>query len=239
MINELKGYSKIKFNISLDGFSSKSHNLFRNSKLTDLFAQVKSNVALLTQNDLLKGILVTPNKTASIDEYERLCQYAKALKAEYVLFNPLSQFGRGQDTIGLAFDNKQLVELQEKTSKYIDKNFKIIYIRFPSNKKMSSCNYGKNLYMFVNGDIAICPYMAFASENQDSKYKRHEFMLCNVFQENIDFTRILNDYSLPNAKDGELSRSVCNRGCLAVKISKGFYLDDYEDFCSLDERIEA
>ena len=47
------------------------------------------------ERGLLKGVLVTPNTLAAVEEYDELCEYARTCGAEYVLMNPLSSMGRG------------------------------------------------------------------------------------------------------------------------------------------------
>ena len=66
----------------------------------------------------------------------------------------------------------------------------MVYIRFPNNgKKLSQCKYGKVLYLFTDGDLAICPYMVFACANPDSKYKKSDFIFQSIFT--TFFTRII------------------------------------------------
>ena len=55
--------------------------------------------------------MTSPNKYSSINEYIDICKFAKECKAKYVLFNPLSKFGRGEYTQNLAYTQEELTEL--------------------------------------------------------------------------------------------------------------------------------
>ena len=83
----------MKLNVSLDGFAAHSHGKFRGDPGS--FALTKQTLRAIGERGLLKGVLVTPNTLAALDEYEELCRYARGCGAEYVLMNPLSSMGRG------------------------------------------------------------------------------------------------------------------------------------------------
>lgn len=51
--------------------------------------------------------------------------------------------------------------VEKQTELLATDNFQIVYIRFPNNeqKPIGKCPIGSVLYVFTNGDVAICPYM--------------------------------------------------------------------------------
>lgn len=228
LLNKLQKFSNVKFNISLDGFSNETHGAFRNSLCSNLFDKVKENIILLRDKKLLKGILVTPNKISSIDEYVEICVFAKSIGAKYVLMNPLSHYGRGAVSKNLAMKQSELKELKKRTIDIIDKSFDIIYIRFPNEgKQLSKCKNGKVLYVFTNGNIAICPYMVFGAYNSISKYKPDDFCIGNIFNNPEDLDKLLSLYQLPQ-NSGITTECIkkCSRGCIAAKISNGLNIGD-------------
>lgn len=244
-LEQIAPLEHIHFNVSLDGFSSRSHGSFRGINNSRVYDNIIANIKLLGRYGLLNGILVTPNKYSSIDEYCGLCEFAKENHAKYVLMNPLSQFGRGEDTSFLGFTQEQMTALQERTQEYQSDSFEVVYIRFPNiaRRALSSCMIGKIYYIFSNGDLATCPYMAFASSDHNSKYDKRDFILGNVFQETFDaeerfqtFIRRLENMStlcdnctVPN----------CGRGCYAAKIAIGSVLEDRDaELCPLVAPID-
>ncbi|WP_051685602.1 radical SAM protein [Clostridium sp. KNHs205] len=228
IIKRIKKHENVKFNISLDGFSNASHGGFRNSPIPSLFDMVKQNIMFLSENNLLNGILVTPNKFSSIEEYVELCKFAKSIHAKYVLMNPLSQYGRGEMSKNLAFSQQELNELRNRTKDFIDDMFDIVYIRFPNeHKPLSKCNYGKVLYVFTDGNIAICPYMVFGANNMESKYKPEDFYLGNILEKPENLDKLLKNYQLPRKESIRINCSKeCSRGCIAAKIGEGRYIEE-------------
>lgn len=112
-IIEISKMKDVHVNVSLDGFSSKSHGKFRGNERDDVFNKIIKNIELLSKYNLLNGIMVSPNKYSSMVEYLNICKFAKEHKAKYVLFNPLSKFGRGEYTQNLAYTQEELVELRK------------------------------------------------------------------------------------------------------------------------------
>ena len=94
-IIKMKQLNDIHVNVSLDGFSSKSHGKFRGNDSEIVFNKVIENIKLLSKYNLLNGIMTSPNRFSPIQEYINICKFAKKYNANYVLFNPLSKFGRG------------------------------------------------------------------------------------------------------------------------------------------------
>ena len=103
-------------------------------------------------------------------------------------------------------------------------SFRLIFIRFPDyeGKGNAPCPAGLIPYVFINGDIAICPYMVFAAENLDNNYSRSDFIVGNIFEEGSIAEKIQSYQS---------SHCFCHRGkkenlgCAAIKIAKNLSLD--------------
>ena len=230
-INNFENCKKLHFNVSLDGLSPESHGKFRGNQNPELYNTIINNIELLGKKGLLNGILVTPNIYSSVQEYLKLCEFAKNCHAKYVLMNPLSQFGRGENTVDLAFNGQQMNELREATKKFNDNDMEMVYIRFPNSesKPLSECVAGKVMYIFTNGDIAFCPYMVFAAKDSASLYDANDFMIGNIFKEGFDLEKSLNDYSFQadyHQVCKECNNQKCKKGCYAAKISHGDQLTE-------------
>ena len=235
----LSSLGNVHFNVSLDGFSELSHGHFRGSAYSGIFDRTISGIKLLSDYKLLQGVLVTPNKYASLDEYVEICRFAKSLRAKYVLFNPLSEFGRGEDSVGLAYTSELMCELKDRTAVFADASFEVVYIRFPNTEQLplSGCVAGDITYIFSNGDVAICPYMAFSSKDRVSKYHYENFIIGNIFDTSFNYNDAIDHYSLP-INSGYIcaacKNSKCLKGCYAAKISKGLSLADADkELCPL------
>ena len=226
----LTKYSSVHFNISLDGLYFETHGKFRAISSREEFAKLIENIQVVAKMGLLNGILTTPNKYATVNEYYELCSLAKSIGAKYVLMNPLSPFGRGTKTQQLAFCHEEMAELKEKTKTLISKDFEIVYIRFPNDEglPLGECTPGSVPYIFCNGDIAICPYMVFAANGSNS-YRPEEFMIGNVF----DGTEIgeavlgfqINMGRFFKGQPLQYPECVsCGKECLAIKIAMGLSL---------------
>lgn len=228
-LKELTQYNNIHFNISLDGFRKESHGKFRGNMSQIQFNDLIDNIRYIGKLELLNGILTTPNRYATIEEYVDLCKFAMTVGAKYILMNPLSPFGRGNGVENLAYSREELIELKEKTQNLATESFEIVYIRFPNVDKLpiGKCYMGTIPYIFYNGDIAICPYMVFASESDTNKYNSKDFILGNIFK-NIDIKKSIKEFSFPNQVKVENNCKTCNSGCYAIKISKNQYLSDLD-----------
>lgn len=237
-IDEILDIDKIHFNVSLDGFSSSSHGTFRGNSDEKLFKTIISNISMLGRYHLLNGILVTPNHYTKIEEYDKICKFGKEVGARYVLINPLSSFGRGEQTYSLGYSQSELIKLYDITQKYNSVDFEIIYIRFPNTaqKPLEKCVAGKISYVFASGEVAICPYMVFAAKDAISKYKPEQFIIGNAFTESFNLDEALIDYKLPFDSHGDTCSNCsyleCSKGCYATKISAGQNLNDADlDMC--------
>lgn len=225
----------VHFNVSLDGYKAESHGKFRGNEDPKIFRTIINNISKLGAAKLLNGILVTPNTYATINEYEQICAFAKCTGANYVLFNPLSELGRGQDSTSIGYYKENLAEIKNITQKYIDENFEVVYIRFPdASKAIGNCPLGKVLYIFTNGDVAICPYIVFASYDRISIYEPAQFILSNIFDIQCDIDAALEHFKLPDKPNSYVNRCdpTCSTGCLAAKISHGLSIYDCDfDLC--------
>lgn len=242
-INRIKEFGGVHFNVSLDGFSNYSHGKFRGNDSAELFNHILNNIKLLGSANMLNGILVTPNIYASIEEYKEICQFAKNNGAKYVLFNPLSEFGRGEKSVSLSYTENQMIELRKAVEVYSDNEFETVFIRFPNSNSMplNKCPAGDIIYIFTNGDIAYCPYMVFAAKNNSSKYDYHDFVMGNIFSSNFDWKRDVGDYCFPIMFDqvcAECPKRECKKGCYASKIAMGKHLEECdEQMCPLMNNI--
>ncbi|MBF0307782.1 MAG: radical SAM protein [Alphaproteobacteria bacterium] len=231
LISLSRKLGRIKYNVSLDGFSEESHSKFRGVR--NCFSRTVSNVRRLADNNLLKGILVTPNKNAGADEYENICSFAADVGAEFVLLNPLSSFGRGEKSRkkleasqGMMRD---IINLTAKFSDMID----VVYIRFPNDDRMlTACEAGNIIYVFSSGDVTVCPYLVFAARTANSRHDPKEFIVGNVFCDN-DLSAKLDSYNYANLNRapkicGACAKSNCGRGCPAAVVSGGLPLGELD-----------
>lgn len=220
-VQMLTQYDNIHFNVSLDGFRVSSHGRFRGmTKLT--FDRLLQTIRTLGDQKLLNGVLTTPNKYASIDEYIELCQFAKEVGAKYVLMNPLSPFGRGVQTQSLSYSEEDMSVLKGKTLPMISDDFEIVYIRFPNTNGLpiGKCPLGAIPYIFCNGDIAVCPYMVFAAGGSQ-RYSTAEFIAGNIF-EGADIAASIKSWKQNKSMDLAMDSNICagcNKGCYAIKIA--------------------
>lgn len=226
----------IHFNVSLDGFSNGSHGKFRGFKNPKIYDKIIYNIKMIAKYNLLNGILVTPNNYSSISEYVQICKFAKECKAKYVLMNPLSQFGRGEEAVSLGFEKDNMRKLQQETEIFNDNDMEVVYIRFPNDKKkpLSECTAGDIMYIFTNGDIAFCPYMVFAARDDSSIYEDNKFILGNIYDDDFSWKKSMEEYHFPiNLENSCLNCTVkdCKKGCYASKIACGNKLEDVDELC--------
>lgn len=227
-IKRLSELGGVTVNVSLDGFSESSHGKFRGNRQS--FYKTIETAELFSKYKLLKGLLVTPNRLAKTEEYGELCDFAIKNDAKYVLMNPLSLFGRGIKSKGkLSSPTKMMNEIRALTSKY-EKDLELVNLRFPNTQKLplSSCEAGNIIYVFVNGDITVCPYLVFATENADSQHKREEFVLGNLLTDNNLYKKLeeYNIYEKYEIGGNDTCYScnmgnVCKKGCPAAVIASG------------------
>jgi radical SAM protein with 4Fe4S-binding SPASM domain len=220
---------RTSFNVSLDGTSADSHGRFRGDRSS--FELTLANARRLAQAGLLKGILCTPNSFAEPSEYSELFELAKELGAEYLLMNPLSSLGRGiRSRRRLRADDRALADIRANIGAVGGAGSPdVVFVRFPDRERpLDGCIAGDIFYVFVNGDVAVCPYLVFATENPGSQHERDEFIVGNVFTdadiaERLDRFGFHGRYQVgPNAlcsscdADGD-----CGKGCPAAVVARG------------------
>ena len=238
-IKKLLDFNDVHLKVSLDGFSSKTHGTFRGDKFC--FEKTCETINLLGVNKLISGILVTPNSLTPLEEYIDLCRFAVDNQVSYVLMNPLSNFGRGNKSINSMAISQNMMESIRDMTRQFQESINMVYIRFP-NKDMPllGCESGRIIYIFTNGDVAICPYLVFAAKNPGSKYDPAEFIAGKVFEQDID-SRIDNLILKNNTihedniicKSCDFSRD-CGKGCPAAVIaSGGDFMDIDQDVCPI------
>jgi MoaA/NifB/PqqE/SkfB family radical SAM enzyme len=181
-IAELQALGNVHINVSFDGFRPESHGRFRGN--TKSFEITKATTEKFAQAGRLQGLLSTPNALTDIDEFAALCEFAVRVGAEYVLMNPLSSFGRGVKSKGrLAADEQQMRAVRAVTERFAERGLDLVHIRFPNDDKpLGGCDAGKLIYVFANGDVAVCPYLVFAARTPASRYADTDFLVGNILQ---------------------------------------------------------
>jgi radical SAM protein with 4Fe4S-binding SPASM domain len=231
-IERLSRMNGVHVNVSLDGFRPESHGKFRGKR--NSFFKTIETIILLGQYGLLKGILVTPNNLANIEEYAELCDFAAKNNAAYILMNPLSNFGRGIKSMKrLSPSRQEMNKIREITSQYSDR-VELVYIRFPNDSlPLSSCEAGNIIYVFVHGELTVCPYIVFAAKTPNSKHRPEEFFVGNILHD-TDIAQQLDNYkfnthcSLGNnylCKSCQMAAK-CGKGCPAAIIASGWRIEE-------------
>lgn len=226
LIFELAQLKNVKFNVSIDGFSKNSIEKFRGKK--NIYEKLILNIKKLSSNNLLKGLITTPNVFSNWQEYVDLCYFAKNIGAKYVIVNPLSEFGRGIDTKSTYSHSPEIIKkIKDETSKLIDFNFSITYIRLNTdNSPLGKCCANNIFYILANGDIYNCPYLYFSSLNDNCIYNSNDFLLGNIISDNkfntssnvIDLFNNMNKNRNDKCKYCYLEKQ-CNFGCPAIILS--------------------
>jgi radical SAM protein with 4Fe4S-binding SPASM domain len=244
-LDDLTALGHVKLNVSLDGFSAASHGKFRGAPAS--FAVTKLTMQAISERGLLKGVLVTPNNLALLDEYDDLCRFARECGAEYVLMNPLSSMGRGVRGVHrLGATEPFMRALAQQTSAF-ENDLDIVRIRFPNDDRpLSGCEAGTIVYVFATGEVTVCPYLVFAARTPNSKHNDAEFIVGNVF-EHHDIAARLDGYRLHDrakaAEDPVCGTCVlaegCGRGCPAAVIASGGRLGDRDrEQCPIPDPVE-
>jgi radical SAM protein with 4Fe4S-binding SPASM domain len=244
-LDQLAALGGVKLNVSLDGFATASHGKFRGAPAS--FEVTKDTMRRIADRGLLKGVLVTPNSLAALDEYDELCRYARACGAEYVLMNPLSSMGRGVRGVRrLGAPDPFMRALEARTAAF-EADLDIVRIRFPNDDRpLSGCEAGTILYVFATGDLTVCPYLVFAARTPQSRHSDSEFIVGNVLEDD-DIAARLDRYRLhdrsaatadPVCGSCTLAGS-CGRGCPAAVIAGGGRLGDRDrDQCPVPDPAE-
>jgi radical SAM protein with 4Fe4S-binding SPASM domain len=217
----------VHVNVSFDGFLPESHGKFRGS--VSSFATTLETTRKFAAAGMLQGLLSTPNMFTEPDEFAALCEFAVEVGARYVLMNPLSAFGRGVKSQGrLAAREATMRAIRDVTEEFKSKGVDVAHIRFPNDDKpLAGCDAGKLIYVFADGQTAVCPYLVFAARTPQSAYADSEFLVGNILASEI--AEALDRYDLAGrlamgANDTCQAcsmKSGCGKGCPAAVISRG------------------
>ena len=226
---------RVSINVSLDGARAESHGRFRGD--VSSFERTVANIRRLGEAGLLKGILCTPNNMAEPQEYTELLGLASEADASYFLLNPLSRFGRGIRNQRFAVDQRRMRVIRDRLELASGPDSpERVLIRFPnSSKPLTDCIAGDILYVFVNGDITVCPYLVFATENPGAQHRAEEFIVGNLFEDPDIVERIegYDFHSRYQVGDNDTCRGCshnadCGKGCPAAVIAGGGRIGDLD-----------
>ena len=171
-IRLLKALERVQVNVSLDGTSQDSHGRFRGDR--DSFQATVEHTQAFADAGLLKGILCTPNALGSPEEYRDLYAMAHGLGADYLLMNPLSSFGRGTRSRGrLEASEAMMTDVRNSIASIAaaSPETEAVFVRFPGNAgPLAPCIAGDVIYVFVDGNATVCPYLVFATRNPGSRH---------------------------------------------------------------------
>lgn len=138
--------------------------------------------------------------------------------------------GRGVESKGqIGSSTKVMKEISRSVAKFRN-DIEIVEIRFPNVKKLplGSCEAGNIIYIFTNGDVAICPYLVFSARTPQSKHEQEEFIAGNIFKD-VDIAKKLDDYKFHERYSVGSNKtcqncsfaSCCGKGCPAAIIADG------------------
>ena len=231
-IHHLVQLGNIHINVSLDGFTRDSHGRFRGNPGS--FDVTVLTVRRLADAGLLQGILSTPNRLTRPEEFKELARFASDTGADYLLMNPLSPFGRGTMTkTKLAANEDTMRAVEQQAREGAADRLEIVPIRFPNDvAPLTPCIAGDIIYVFVNGDTAICPYLVFAARTPRSQYRDSTFIVGNILDGEI--AEALDNYRFHSRfRVGSNSTCLscqlnlrCGKGCPAVVIANGGLIGD-------------
>jgi radical SAM protein with 4Fe4S-binding SPASM domain len=248
LIETARQLGHVSFNVSVDGTTAESHGRFRGRR--DSFAETLDGVRRLGDAGLLKGVLSTPNSLADPAEYDGVFDLAEEAGADYLLMNPLSSFGRGIRTRGrLKADEQTMSGIAATISaKAEDSTTDAVFIRFPNDTRpLGGCIAGDLFYVFATGEVAVCPYLVFATENPGAQHRREEFIVGNLFTdadiaERLDAYKFHERYSVgSNPSCGGCSAyGTCGKGCPAAVIAAGGSIGDVDvDLCPSPANVQC
>ena len=101
--------------------------------------------------------------------------------------------------------------------------------------------------MFVNGDVTVCPYLVFATENPGAQHQAEEFIVGNLFDDadivdRIDAYDFHDRYRVGDNDtcSGCSQNSQCGKGCPAAVIANGGRIGDLDaDVCPVGHRATS
>jgi radical SAM protein with 4Fe4S-binding SPASM domain len=227
-VARLAGLGGVHVNVSFDGFRAESHGRFRGNRAS--FDTTVRATRWLGQAGLLQGLLSTPNVLSAPEEFGDLCSFAAEIGAEYVLMNPLSPFGRGVASQSrLAAPAHLMRAVRAATRRCAGRGVDLVHIRFPNDDALplGGCDAGRIVYVFANGDTAVCPYLVFAARTPASQHADTEFLVGNILTG--DIAPALDGYDFharypggQNATCGSCALSAgCGKGCPAAVVARG------------------
>lgn len=225
-IRALRELGSVHVNVSFDGFRAESHDRFRGRR--SAFATTLDAARRLAGAQLLQGILSTPNRWTTPEEFGQLCEFAVEVGARYVLMNPLSSLGRGVRSQHLAAAESTMRAIRAATTGFEGRGLEVVHVRFPNDDRpLGGCPAGSIVYVFADGDTAVCPYLVFAARTPGSAPQDIEFLVGNVLREEI--ADPLDRFDLSRrcpVTDAEACRSCpvgpgCSRGCPAAIVARG------------------
>lgn len=226
-IQQLADLGNVHLNVSLDGFQPESHGRFRGD--VSSFDKTIRTIRSLAHSNLLQGILTTPNTLADVAEYAEICSFAAQNGAKYLLMNPLSTMGRGVSTKEkLGASVRAMRDIREITEPYSDR-IELVYVRFPNESlPLTSCGAGDIVYVFVGGELTICPYLVFAARSPNSRHNPDEFIVGNMLASGeiaamLDAFDFHGRYHLgrhPTCRRCTF-KSRCGMGCPAAVVASG------------------
>lgn len=231
-LERLKRSGRVRINVSLDGFRESSHGRFRGDPKS--FERTVKGIRAFGTAGLLKGLLVTPNHLAADEEYVEIHELAAACGAEYVLMNPLSPFGRGEQTIKLVSPRQSMDRIRAETNRF-SPDLDLVRIRFPSvGEPLQGCEAGNIFYVFTHGEVAVCPYLVFAAKTRVSRHAASEFLIGNIFRDDIAAALASYPYGkrLTMGQNSTCSScgiaSTCGKGCPAAVVARGLRVGELD-----------
>lgn len=156
--------------------------------------------------------------------------------------NPLSSMGRGiKVQERLRASDEVMLQIKETTSPFSDR-IQVVYIRFPNDQKLPliSCEIGNIIYVFVDGEVTVCPYLIFAARTPQSLYNPEEFIVGNIFKD-VDIADKLDAYKFHeryHLGDNQTCKSCsldfrCGKGCPAAIIASGLRIEGLDPICPI------
>ncbi|MEW2385580.1 radical SAM protein [Micromonospora sp. NPDC047707] len=232
-IAALAALGNVHINVSFDGFRPASHGKFRGDRSS--FTTTLATTRKLADAGLLKGLLSTPNALTVPEEFADLCAFGVEIGAEYVLMNPLSPFGRGVKSRGrLAATAAAMNAIRAVTDRFADQ-LDLVRIRFPNDDlPLGGCDAGKLIYVFVDGQVAICPYLVFAARTPASQHRDTEFLAGNILAADITADLDGHDFHTRYQPGGNPTCGSCalggrcGKGCPAAVVAAGGRIGDVD-----------
>jgi len=231
-IDALRDLENVHVNVSFDGFRPESHGRFRGDIAS--FEVTVETTRRLAAAGLLQGILSTPNALTAAGDFAALTAFANEGGAAYLLMNPLSAFGRGaKSRKRLAAGEETMREILASVEAGAADELEVVPIRFPiESKPLAGCIAGDIVYVFVDGAVAVCPYLVFAARTEASRYSDAEFIVGNILKgeiaEALDQYRFHERFKVganETCASCVLSEG-CGKGCPAAVVADGRLIGD-------------